>query len=105
MGPRKTYRVVGYQKITSLSASVGLTLPTAPVNGTVPNPNAVLLQAETQTVRFRDDGTAPTAANGMILQTGQMPFYYDGDLKAIRFIETTASAALNVLYVEDVANA
>lgn len=99
MGPRRTYKVVGYQQITALNASVGLTVPAADVTGA--KCNAVLLQPEAQTVRFRDDGTAPTAAIGMILNTGLAPFYYDGDLSAIRFIETAASAKLNVLYVAD----
>lgn len=98
MGPRKTYKVIGYQQITALNAAVGLTIPQA-TDGVFPN--AVLLQPETQNVRFRDDGTDPAAGVGMLLNTGLAPFYYDGDLKRIKFIEATASAKLNVLYVFD----
>jgi hypothetical protein len=48
-------------------------------------------------VRWRDDGTAPTASIGMPLAIG-VSLSYDGDLKAIRFIEVLASANLNVSY-------
>ena len=103
MGPRRTYRVCGYQQITSLAASVGLTIPAVDAQGNTSKPNAVLLYPEAQNVRWRADGTAPTATVGMLLpSTATQPFYYDGDLNAIRFIESAASAKLNVVYVEDV---
>jgi hypothetical protein len=80
---------LGYQKITSLSASTALTVPAGA--------KRALIRPETQGVRWRDDGTAPTASVGMPLDAGEtLP--YSGDLKAIRFIEQTASAALNVAY-------
>jgi hypothetical protein len=101
MGPRQTYRLCGYQQITSLGTAVGLTIPTRAPDGTSCRPNAVLLQAEAQTVRFRADGTAPTTTVGMILQTGQQPYYYDGPLQPLQFIQTAASGILNVFYLED----
>ncbi len=83
-----------YQQITSLSAATALTVP-APTNS-VPATLA-LIQAETQSVRWRDDGTNPTASVGMVLAAGEtLP--YTGDLTKLRFIETTASAKLNVSY-------
>jgi hypothetical protein len=89
---------LGYQQITVLSASVGLTLPTVDRGGKLVTAKYALLRCETQNVRFRDDGTAPTAGVGMLLITTDAPFRYDGDLTAIRFIEATASAKLNVCY-------
>jgi ABC-type nickel/cobalt efflux system permease component RcnA len=89
MGLKSTTTVLGYQQITSLSASTALTVP---VGATM-----ALIVAETQAVRWRDDGTAPTASVGMPLATGTS-LSYDGDLKAIRFIQQTASAVLNVSY-------
>lgn len=80
---------VGYQQITSLSASTALTVPA--------NARYCVVIPETQAIRFRDDGTAPTATVGMPLTVSQ-PFVYTGDLSAIRFIEQTASAKLNVSY-------
>ncbi len=89
MGLKSTTACLGYQQITSLSASIALTVPAGAT--------MALIVAETQAVRWRDDGTAPTASVGMPLATGTS-LSYDGDLKAIRFIEQTASAVLNVSY-------
>ena len=89
MGLKSTTQCLGYQQITSLSASTALTVP---VGATM-----ALIVAETQAVRWRDDGAAPTASVGMPLATGTS-LSYDGDLKAIRFIQQTASAVLNVSY-------
>ena len=102
MGPRRTYRVCGYQQISSLGSAQSLTIPTTAPDGTSCKPNAVLLQAGAQIVRFRPDGVNPTSGIGMTLPTGVLPFYYDGDLAQLRFIEATASAVLNIIYVEDV---
>ena len=89
MGLKTTTQCLGYQQITSLSASTALTVPAGAT--------MALIVAETQVVRWRDDGTAPTASVGMPLAVGTS-LSYDGDLKAIRFIQQTASATLNVSY-------
>ena len=86
-----TYAPAGFQRITVLTSSTALT-PTA-------NAKLALIQAETQNVRWRDDGVAPTASIGMLLEAGQI-LVYNGDLAAIRFIETTASASLNITYLK-----
>lgn len=98
MGPRRTTKVAGFQQLATLTASIGLTVPTA-ADGT--KANACLLVATGQNVRWRDDGTAPTASVGMLLKTTDPPFYYDGDLNAIRFIESAATGVLNVCYYFD----
>jgi len=80
---------LGYQQISNLVAAVGLTVP----NGA----KRALIQAESQSVRWRDDGTAPTAAVGMLIQSGEtLP--YTGALGTIRIIEVAASAKLNISY-------
>jgi len=99
MALREASRYFGQQQLTSLASSVGLTVPTAQVTGeTSYRPAFALLQAEGQSIRWRDDNTAPTASVGMILNVGADPYPYDGDLSRIRFIETAASAKLNVSY-------
>ena len=67
----------------------------------MPNKNhlVALIQAEDQNVRWRDDGTDPTASVGMLLEAGK-DMLYTGDLGAIKFIEEAASAKLNVSYYE-----
>ena len=80
---------LGYQQITSLSAATALTVPSGA--------SLAWVQAEVNNVRFRDDGTNPTASVGFLLLATN-DFTYIGDLSAVKFIETTASATLNVLY-------
>lgn len=80
----------GFEQLTDLSASAALT---PPANGA----SVAVLNAEAQNVRWRDDGEDPTATVGMLLVAGT-EFTYQGDLSAIRFIETTAGAQLNVSY-------
>jgi len=88
---------LGYQQITSLSAAAGLTVPARDANGSLQQPTFALIVAETQGVRWRDDGTNPTASVGMPLAVG-VPLQYDGDLSKIKFIEQAASAKLNISY-------
>jgi len=88
---------LGYQQITSLSASTALTVPSVDVNGLACKPSIAIITPETQAVRWRDDEVAPTASVGMPLASG-VTLQYDGDLTKIRFIEQTASAKLNVVY-------
>ena len=80
---------LGHQQITDLSSAVGLT----PASGA----QRALLCAQTQAVRFRDDGTSPTATVGIHLAAGE-PYLYEGDLSAIEFIEEAASAKLDISY-------
>lgn len=74
---------MGFQGITDLSAATSLTVPA------VDNKSAAtmaLIQCELNGVRWRDDGTAPTDAIGMLLLPGTM-LEYTGNLAAIQFIE------------------
>ena len=88
---------LGYQQITSLSSSTGLTVPQVDLNGLACKPSIAIITAEAQAVRWRDDDVAPTASVGMPLASGST-LQYDGDLTKIRFIEQTASAKINVTY-------
>lgn len=89
MGLKSTTVCLGYQQITSLSSATGLTIPL----GTT----LALIVPETQNVRWRDDGTDPTASVGMPIFVGAS-LSYDGDLNRIKFIESTAGATLNICY-------
>ena len=88
---------LGYQQITDLSSAVGLTVPTLAPDGSNQKPTFALIICETQGVRWRDDGIAPSASVGMPLAAG-VPLQYDGDLNKIKFIQQSASAKLNVSY-------
>lgn len=89
MGLKSTTNCLGYQQITSLSSATGLTVPQGAT--------LALIVPETQNVRWRDDGTNPTASVGMPIFVGAS-LSYDGDFNKIKFIEETASAKLNISY-------
>jgi hypothetical protein len=89
MGLKSTTVCLGYQQITSLSSAAGLTVPQGAT--------LALIVPETQNVRWRDDGTDPTASVGMPIFVGAS-LSYDGDFNRIKFIEMTASAKLNISY-------
>lgn len=88
---------IGYQQITDLSSAVGLTVPVLDKNGLNQKPTFALIVAETEAVRWRDDGVNPTTTVGMPLAVG-VPLQYDGDLSRIKFIEQTSGGVLNISY-------
>lgn len=81
---------LGHQQITSLSAATAPTIPA----GT----QMLMAQAETQNVRWRDDGTDPTSTVGQVLTVGSTLQYDAAQFARLKFIEVTASAKLNVSY-------
>lgn len=89
--------ILGYQQIVGLAASTALTVPTRDINGLVSSPTVAIIVPETQGVRWRDDGVAPSATVGMPLAVGAT-LMYDGDLTKIRFFQQAATATLNVSY-------
>lgn len=81
--PKASYQQLSPSGVTALTVPGGATM--------------ALIQAVTQNVRWRDDGTNPTNSVGMRISAGE-EFWYTGDLDAIKFIEEVASAELNVSY-------
>ena len=80
-----------YVQMASLSVARPLDSPPERVN-------YVMVQAEAQNVRYRDDGIAPTATIGMVLYSNAAPTKFAGAIQLLKFIEVTASAKLNVRY-------
>lgn len=83
------YAALGYQQITSLGSATALTVPTGATTA--------VITAEAQAVRYRDDGTDPSATVGMPVAVA-VALTYTGPLKNVKFIEQTSGAKLNVLY-------
>lgn len=82
---------LGYQLIDDVSDAIGLTVPAGATAATV--------IAESQAVRWRDDGTDPDAATGMPLSVGQTAVFQGSDvLAALKLIEQTGGAKLHVSY-------
>lgn len=82
---------LGYQQITSLSSATALTVPTGAT--------IAYVTVETQGVRWRDDGTSPTASIGNPVAAGAQ-LVYSGNLSAIKFIQQAASATIDVAYYQ-----
>lgn len=82
---------LGFQTISLTTGTVSsLTVPTGA--------KIAYITADTQAARWRDDGTAPTSAAGMMLATGNPPLIYGGRLSAIQFIAASSGAILSVSY-------
>lgn len=80
--PVNANQPAGFQRITDLSAAVGLTVPEGA--------RRAMIQPENGGFRWRDDGAAdPTEDVGLLVELG-MGLDYDADLTAIRLIETPA---------------
>jgi hypothetical protein len=61
-----------------------------------------LIKTEAQSVRWKDDtglagATAVSATEGMLIDVGD-EFWYTGQLRALRFNQTAATAVLSVSY-------
>lgn len=82
----------GYVQMTSMTTASALT-------GIPQQACRVVLQAEAQNVRWRNDGTAPTATVGNLIRTTDPPLVLDGiDLSKVQVIAATAGAILNVTF-------
>jgi len=83
-----------FEQVTAAGASVGLTA------ATLANAKMATVNVEGAQVRFRIDGTAPTATVGALLNDGdELIVWGSMDINAIRFIRAGGvSATLNVHY-------
>lgn len=82
---------LGYTQVTNLTAAVGV--------GTIPaGTETVLLQCTGQNVRYRDDGTNPTAAIGMVLVALTLYSFTVAQISSMKFIETAATGVLNITF-------
>ena len=83
----------GYVQMTTMTVSAGLSSIPA-------SAKRALLTAEVAPVRWRDDGTSPTATSGQLIAVGAPPFKYTGRLNAMQVIQASAGAVLNVSYYD-----
>lgn len=90
--PAGDYSQARYIQIADLDAARGLPSRSQKIN-------YVEVQAESQNVRYRDDGITPTSAIGMILYAGQAPTRFaGGSIGLIKFIEASSGAKLNIRF-------
>lgn len=79
---------LGYTKYTSIDAATGLVIP----EGT----SLILIVPETQAIRWRDDGTAPTTTVGQPLAVGAELRYTSRSPARLSIIGQVAGGAINV---------
>jgi len=85
---------IGYCQLTSIDTVALL----SSCSGGIPtNAAYAFLIPEAQAIRYRDDGTAPTATVGQPLAVG-VSLLYGGTLSAVRVISQTSGAKLNILF-------
>ena len=84
--------VRSHEQITGLSSVKSPTVPA--------NMNAAHIQAQGQNVYVTTDGTTPSSTNGFVVRTTDAPFYVTiaSGLEALKFLEVTASAVVNITY-------
>ncbi len=85
---------LGYCQLTSVDTS---TLISTCSGGIPAGANVVVFEAEAQAIRYRDDGTSPTASAGMPVAVGAT-VVYQGTISNLRVISQTAGAKLNALF-------
>lgn len=85
-------RSLGYVQFTAgtIDAATGLTVPAGA--------SFAMITPEAQAIRWRDDGTNPTAAVGQPLAVGSELRYDANGLGRIKFISQVAGAILNVTF-------
>lgn len=81
---------VSNQIALAIVTSTALTVPASAVQ--------VIVQADGMDVRYRLDGTAPTATVGVVLKNGTSIVLSKADAVASLWIQTAATAVLNVTY-------
>ena len=83
----------GYLQVTVTTVQ-SLTIPTACGS----NPSLAVIKAETQALRYRDDGTAPTATVGQPIAVTDAPIAYEGTISALQFIAQVSGGIVDVLF-------
>lgn len=84
---------LGYQQMTSLGSATAL--PSIPAKA-----RYALVICASQTVNWRDDGSAPTTSVGMPLTTNTPIIFAEQPLSAVEIIQTASSATCNVSYYQ-----
>ncbi len=85
---------LGYCQLTSIAAS---TLISSCAGGIPALTGWAVICIETAAIRWRDDGTAPTASVGMPIVAGGC-FNYSGTFATLRVIAQTGSPVVNISF-------
>ena len=88
-------KALGYAQITAIDTA---TLLSSVAGGIPIGTTLVLISPQTQAIRWRDDGPAPTATVGMELKLGSELRYTSQSIPRLSVISQVAGAAINVMF-------
>lgn len=94
-----SYQPLGYCQITSLATAKAMATASC-TTGSVPTQvnNAIAeICVSGAAIRYRDDGTAPTASLGIPVAAGNC-FQYSGNIPALQIIQQSASATIDATF-------
>lgn len=80
--------VIGYESLTIAASSVGLSAASPVV------PKSFVGVLETAQVRFRGDGTAPTATEGVVMEVGDQITLTADEIVNMRFFRTGGTSGV-----------
>lgn len=86
-------KALGYAQVAAGGADTAIALPSLPAGACV-----AVFKPAAQAIRFRDDGTNPTAAVGYPVAVGVEYTYAGASIGAVRVIAQAAGAAIDILY-------
>lgn len=97
--------VIGFQQFTSNALTAAVSCSTAlliDAQGQKANAAYFSVGGSSGSIRYRDDGTAPTSNIGLRLSSGGTPFLYQGDLYKVKFITdfVPGHADLSITYLQ-----
>lgn len=87
----QTFTAGGFRQVTATGSVFSLPTPPAGTRRTI-------IQAEAQALRWRDDGTNPSATVGMTIPAGGELRYDGSDMSLIKLIAASAGAIANISY-------
>jgi len=88
------YSPIGFEKLSVAGVVVGFTLPTTSISI-----RSVILSVETNSVRFRVDGTDPDSTTGIKLNDGDLLELDNVDMiRNFKVIQVSAGATLQIHY-------
>lgn len=78
--------------LTISDTAISLTVPTGA--------NSAVIGVRGASIRYRDDGTAPTATTGIQVDAGDVIVVCSGSIARFQMIRTAGDATVNILYYQ-----
>jgi len=84
------------QQLTVSNTAVGLSVPS--ITGAGQQVRMAVVMVTGNSIRYRDDGTNPTASVGILIQPNTPIIVCQSSLAVIKFIRETSDAILDIAY-------